>query len=86
MEKNEIVEKLNELKLMFNNCGNGLEMCYMGEGGGEMSFRICRNYKIGSRVNWAKCKKILSKNNIKFNEGHSGWGMMMSRCIDMYFS
>jgi hypothetical protein len=86
MEKNEIVEKLNELKLMFNNCGNGLEMCYMGEWGGKMSFRIYRDYKIGSRVNWAKCKKILSKKGIEFTEGESGWGMRMSRNINMYFS
>ena len=70
---------------MFNNCGNGVEICYMDKRGGVDSFRIYRDYKIGSRVNWVKCKNILNKNNIRFVEGESGWGMMMSRCIDMYF-
>jgi hypothetical protein len=85
MKKEEIEKKLNELDLMFNNCGNGVEIYYMGEWGEVDSFRISRDGEIGSRVNWVKCKNILNKNNIKFNEGHSGWGMRMSRCIDMYF-
>ena len=85
MEEKNVKEKLEELEVMFNGCGNGLELCYMGLDGGKESFRIYRDYKIGSRVNWVKCKSILSKNNIGFIEGHSGWGMMMSRCIDMYF-
>jgi hypothetical protein len=86
MNDKEIKEKLNELDLMFNNCGNGVEIYYMGEWGKVNSFRVSRNCKIGSRVNWVKCKNILNKKNIKFNEGHSGWGMRMSRCIDMYFN
>ena len=86
MEKENVIKKLEELKVMFNNCGNGLELCYMGLLGGKESFRIYRDYKIGSRVNWVKCKNILSKNNIEFIEGHSGWGMRMSRNIDMYFN
>ena len=85
MEKENVIKKLEELNVVFNNCGNGLELCYMGLRGGKESFRIYRDCGIGSRVNWVKCKKILSKNNIEFIEGHSGWGMMMSRCIDMYF-
>jgi hypothetical protein len=85
MKKEEIEKKLNELDLMFNNCGNGVKIYYMGEWGEVDSFRISRDVGIGSRVNWVKCKNILNKNNIKFDEGHSGWGMRMSRCIDMYF-
>jgi hypothetical protein len=85
MKKENVIKKLEELNVMFNNCGNGLELCYMGSWGGKESFRIYRDCEIRSRVNWVKCKKILSKNNIEFNEGHSGWGMIMSRNIDMYF-
>lgn len=85
MDTKEILEKLEELKLIFNNCGNGIAFCFMGEYNGKNRFRICRDHKDGSRVNWVKCKKILSKNNIDFDEGHSGWGMRMSRMIDFYF-
>jgi hypothetical protein len=85
MEEKNVKEKLEELEVMFNGCGNGLELCYMGLYGGKESFRIYRDCEIGSRVNWVKCKNILSKNNIEFIEGHSGWGMRMSRNINMYF-
>ena len=81
-----IIEKLEDLELMFKNCGNGIEFSFMGEFGGKNCFRIYRDYKIGSRVNWVKCKKILNKNNIDFMEGHSGWGMMMSRNINICFN
>ena len=40
---------------------------------------------LGNRVNWVKCKKILNGNNINYSEGDSGWGMMLSRCIDFDF-
>ena len=76
--------KLNELDEMFSKCGNGIFIMCMDN---EMSrFRICReSWKLGSRVNWVKCKKILNKKGIEFIEGESGWGMMMSRCIDFNY-
>lgn len=73
--------KLNELNEMFSKCGNGIWISCMNNE--RNRFRISReSWKLGSRVDWIKCKKILNKKGIEFIEGDSGWGMRMSRCID----
>lgn len=79
--------KLNELDEMFSKCGNGVFIMCMSNRGDKIDrFRICReSWKLGSRVNWVKCKKILNKKGIEFVEGESGWGMRMSRCIDFNY-
>ena len=76
------MKELNELNEIFSKCGDGVMICNMDNG----RFRICRDgYGNGKRVNWVKCKKILDKINIKYDEGESGWGWMMSRCIDFNY-
>lgn len=79
------MEKLEVLREMFSKCGNGVRVMRMSDEGEKDRFRIYRNCDLGNRVNWVKCKKILNENNINFGEGHSGWGMMLSRCIDFDF-
>jgi hypothetical protein len=74
--------KLNDLREMFSKCGNGVYISYMDNGRWRISRGLC---EVGSRVNWVKCKKILDKNKINYDEGHSGWGMQMSRCIDFNY-
>jgi len=76
------IEKLEKLNGMFSKCGNGVRIMCMDDNGEGNRFRIYRDGELGSRVNWVKCKKILSKNGIEFIEGESGWGMRMSRGID----
>lgn len=73
------MEKLEVLKEMFSNCGDGVFVMRMDD---NDRFRICR---VNGRVNWVKCKKILNKNGIVFIEGHNGYGMMLGRCIDFNF-
>lgn len=76
--------KLNELNEVFNKCGNGVWISCMDNKIGR--FRISReSWKLSSRVDWVKCKKILNKKGIEFIEGESGWGMRMSRCIDFNY-
>jgi len=76
------MKKLEILKEMFIKCGDGVFLMIMSEVNEEDRFRICR---IDGRVNWVKCKKILNDNNISFDEGHDGYGMMIGRCIDFNF-
>ena len=66
---NKKLEMLNE---MFSKCGNGVRIMCMDDRGNR--FRIYRGWELGSRVNWVKCKNILSKNGINFDECESGWG------------
>jgi hypothetical protein len=85
MNKTEETNKLNELNLMFNNCGDGLEIYYMGIVGKKEVFRIARELENGKKVNWTKVRNILNKNSISFMEGHRGEGRIFSKCIDTYF-
>jgi hypothetical protein len=78
------IEKLEKLKGMFNKCGNGVNIMCMDDNGNSR-WRIYRFGDLGYRVNWVKCKKILDKEGIKYDEGESGWGMRMSRCIDFNY-
>jgi hypothetical protein len=77
------MNKLEMLKVMFSKCGNGVRVMCMDNKGDR--WRIYRDGDLGSRVNWVKCKNILSKNGIEFIEGESGWGMVLSRCIDFNY-
>lgn len=73
------MKRLEVLKEMFVNCGDGVFVMRMDD---KDRFRICR---VDGRVNWMKCKKILNKNGVVFIEGHDGYGMRMGRCIDFDF-
>ena len=79
------MKKLEVLREMFSKCGNGVRVMMISDMGEKDRFRIYRDCDLGNRVNWVKCKKILNENNINFGEGDSGWGMMLSRCIDFEF-
>jgi len=79
------MKKLEVLNEMFSKCGSGVRVMRMSDVNEKDRFRIYRNCDLGNRVNWVKCKKILNGNNINYSEGDSGWGMMLSRCIDFEF-
>ena len=79
------MKKLEVLREMFSKCGNGVRVMRMSDVNEKDRFRIYRKCDLGNRVNWVKCKKILNGNNINYSEGDSGWGMMLSRCIDFEF-
>ena len=83
--KKEMV--FNLLKEMFKDCGDVL-IYSMNNSSDEVIFkwRIRRNWEVGSRMNWSKCKRILNKKGIKFIEGESGWGWRESRGIDFDFN
>jgi len=60
---------------LFKGCGDVLVLNM-----DDNHFRIIRDNELGNRLNWKKCERILSKNNIKHWCGTDGY----DRCIDFY--
>jgi hypothetical protein len=75
------MKKAEILKEMFSKCGDVIIVKLDNDGN---RWRVCKK-SLSGRMDWAKCKKILNKKGIEYDEGHDGYGMRMGRCIDFWF-